>query len=223
MPFAIPMIWREQKSHHDDCYFCKLNLSGYSSKNKNKIIYPNLDSARRPVAHDETLPVPIPPENQFLLSNDSDIDEAASNSPELSEDVDYIPDLKNKDPFNQEELNDLVRDLSLSKDKAELLSSRLSEKGMLQHGVRVSYFRKRNYDMKQFFKVEGPICFCNDIIGLFGYLSQHYDPNKWRLFIDSSKKKLKSSSNPQWQYIAVNPRSSFRPIKRNIRHYGYPS
>ncbi len=46
MSFAIPMIWREPRDHHADCYFC--NTSGFSVKNKHKIIYPNLDSARRP-------------------------------------------------------------------------------------------------------------------------------------------------------------------------------
>lgn len=61
MPFAIPMVWRESKNHIDDCYFCCVNVVGFSTKNKNKILYPNLDSARRPIPHDDTLPIPVPP------------------------------------------------------------------------------------------------------------------------------------------------------------------
>ena len=61
MPFAIPMIWREPRDHHADCYFCSVNVAGFSVKNKHNIIYPNLESARRPIPHGDTLPVPVPP------------------------------------------------------------------------------------------------------------------------------------------------------------------
>lgn len=61
MPFAIPMIWREQNNHVTDCYFCMTNVTGFSSKNRKSIEYPNLASAMRPVPHDESLPVPTPP------------------------------------------------------------------------------------------------------------------------------------------------------------------
>jgi len=30
--FGIPMVWREQKNHNDDCYFCTCNVKGYNSK-----------------------------------------------------------------------------------------------------------------------------------------------------------------------------------------------
>jgi hypothetical protein len=36
MPFAIPMHWREQKNHYDDCYFCMVNITGYNKKNKKR-------------------------------------------------------------------------------------------------------------------------------------------------------------------------------------------
>src|SRR6218665_4012448 len=49
MPFAVPMVWREQRDHVTDCYFCLTNVSGFSSKNKKAIEYPNLSSAMRPV------------------------------------------------------------------------------------------------------------------------------------------------------------------------------
>lgn len=42
--------------------------------------------------------------------------------------------------FGQRELNDLVRDLGLSKKAAELLASRLQEKHLLHHSAKVTYF-----------------------------------------------------------------------------------
>lgn len=59
--FAIPIIWREPKDHYNDCYFCAVNTAGLSSKNKHQIVYPNLDSVMRPVPHDITLLISVPP------------------------------------------------------------------------------------------------------------------------------------------------------------------
>ena len=61
MPFAVPMIWREPTNHATDCYFCMTNVKGINKKNKNKITYPDIPSAIRPVPHSDDLPIPIPP------------------------------------------------------------------------------------------------------------------------------------------------------------------
>ena len=60
MPFSVPMIWREPKNHFNDCYFCMTNIVGFTKKNKSKITYPNYESARKPVPHDETNPPLVP-------------------------------------------------------------------------------------------------------------------------------------------------------------------
>ena len=49
MPFAVPMIWREQNDHISDCYFCMNNIAG-----KSKIAYPTCKSAPKPVPHART-------------------------------------------------------------------------------------------------------------------------------------------------------------------------
>lgn len=51
LKFGIPMIWREPKNHVDDCYFCKVNIIGINRNNRKNWAYPNLDSAKRPLAH----------------------------------------------------------------------------------------------------------------------------------------------------------------------------
>lgn len=194
MPFAIPMVWREPRDHLNDCYFCRVNTTGFSAKNKHKIVYPSLDSAIRPIPHDESLPVPVPP-SDGLASVESDEEHgegAYGYNPEFV-DPDYVPD-EDSEPktFTQSELNDLIRDLNLSKDKAELLASRLKQKHLLAKGVAVTHYRSRNHQLTAFFTVNGPLCYCHDIIGLFNSLSQQHVPAEWRLFIDSSHRSLKA-------------------------------
>jgi len=43
----------------------------------------------------------------------------------------------------QEELNDLIQDLGLTKDRAELLGSRLQERSMLHKNVKVTFYQKQ--------------------------------------------------------------------------------
>lgn len=194
MPFAVPMVWREPANHHDDCYFCLVNTCGFTSKTKHKIVYPNLPSALRPVPHDESLPVPVPPEDGIqAVPEDMDLEEGARGEHDTSSDVDYVPD-DDAGPqlFNEEELNDLIRDLLLPKDKAELLASRLKEKHLLHKSVLVTSYRKRNLELVQFFDTDGPLSFCTDIAGLFHSMSQVYVSSDWRLFVDSSARSLKA-------------------------------
>ena len=61
MGFAVPMIWREQRDHITDWYFCLTKTKSYNQRNRKKILYPNLPSAIRPVPHSADLPVPITP------------------------------------------------------------------------------------------------------------------------------------------------------------------
>ena len=112
MPFAVPMVWREQSNHVTDCYFCTTNKKGFYRKNKSKISYPVCRSTIKPVPHEPDLPVPQhPTEKEDTLS----VDEGASTSTESKKDLiesdssfqhESVPLL-----INQECLNDLVGDL----------------------------------------------------------------------------------------------------------------
>ena len=89
-------------------------------------------------------------------------------------------------PFSQADLNDLVRDLSLSKQQSELLASRLQERYLLKRDVRITKFRHRSETLQKYFSMENSLCFCNNIQGLFNDLDIAYHPEEWRLFIDAS-------------------------------------
>ncbi len=112
-------------------------------KNKPKIIYPNLDSARRPIPYDDTLPIPFPPQDRLdSIADEMETEEGAVGGDQLqSMDHDYtIEKILESKTFTQDELNDLVRDLALSKEKAELLASRIKQKHLLDKNVLIELF-----------------------------------------------------------------------------------
>jgi hypothetical protein len=89
MPFAIPMVWREQTSHISDCYFCMVPhfWQGFSKKKKWTLYYLNIPSAMRPIPHGEALPIPEPPEIFTLESEKEEDDEISDMSePSISKD-----------------------------------------------------------------------------------------------------------------------------------------
>ena len=90
--------------------------------------------------------------------------------------------------FPKNELNGLVRDLSLSKDSAELLK----EKSLLSDSDRISYSRNRYQEYFRFFSTVKDLVYCADIAQLLLKLGvPQYEPKDWGLFIDSSKPSLK--------------------------------
>ena len=94
--------------------------------------------------------------------------------------------------FNQSELNDLVRDLNLSKHASELLASRFQEKNLLQPGSSVTFYRNREKLFLNYFSLKSSLVYCHDIESLLLQLGiTQYQRNEWRLFIDSSKRSLK--------------------------------
>ena len=101
----------------------------------------------RPVPHDDSLPVPKPPEKWSLEEPaDDDIPEHETEM-ETGPDPDFEPCISGEPHLiTQPELNDLVRDLGLSKSKAELLGSRLQEWCLLSPGTKISVFRSRQHD-----------------------------------------------------------------------------
>jgi hypothetical protein len=108
----------EGAKNHYDCYFCCYDVKGYNSKNKNVISYPKLPSALRPVVHGPEVPVPQPTEILEDPSNNS------SDSGGDDDEFQWHTESRSPQLFTQSELNDVIRDLGLPKEKTELLGSR---------------------------------------------------------------------------------------------------
>lgn len=161
---------------------------GRNRKGKKNVVYPNLPSAIRPVAHSVDLPVPQPPLQ--IPSSDSS---AESASETLDESYELPTDADKKPHFiTGPELNDLVRDLTLTKQQAEVLASRLQQWNLMADDARVSAYRKRSVQLQEHFSIDKDLCFCHDIKGLCDDLGFEYVPSQWRLFIDASLYSLKA-------------------------------
>jgi len=110
----------------------------HNSGTKHTIVYPNIPSALRPVVHDGSLPVPKPPQQWTLheeeLTNTYPEHEPEPSCSSVHPDFPerFVPHL-----ISQSELNDLVRQLSLSKIQAEHLAPRLQGGNLLEQVVSV--------------------------------------------------------------------------------------
>ena len=130
------------------------------------------EAAVTPVPHSNRFPPPV--FNAFVSS-----DEASESEREEFMECQYKEtDTKYEDSssqtklayhqFNQSQLNDLVRDLHLSKQAAELLASRFNEKHLLDSSAKVSFFRKRDQHFLSLYSENKQLVYCNDIPGLLG-------------------------------------------------------
>ena len=108
----------------------------------------------------------------------------------LSNDCDFREPNDSPHFPNQQELDDLLRDLGLTKSNAELLTSRLKEWNLLDPSCRTSKYQKRHKTVGCFYVVSESLC--NNLCGLFNDIRIVHNPEEWRLFIDSSKRSLKA-------------------------------
>ena len=93
---------------------------------------------------------------------------------------------------NQEDINDLIRDLSLTKSNAEqLLISRLKQWDLIDDNVRINSQRKRHCGFTMFNTFKDRLCCCHDIQGFFQAKRIPCNHSEWRLFIGSSSRSLK--------------------------------
>ncbi|XP_049800441.1 uncharacterized protein LOC126235714 [Schistocerca nitens] len=140
-----------------------------------------------PVQHADNLPVPSRTRGQ--IPSDSEI----SSTQEITDDDSLYHCTSESSPhlLTQADLNDLVSDLELSKQKAQLFGSRLQEYNLLHQSTKISVFRHREHAFISYFSTDEALTFCNDVAGLMKVLNFTYISQEWRLFIDASKTSLK--------------------------------
>ena len=69
--------------------------------------------------------------------------------------------------------------------------SRSNGWNLLRQNTKVCFYRGRHEEFKDFFSQEDGVVFCNDVCSIMEVLGHEFNPNQWRLFIDSSKVCLK--------------------------------
>jgi len=195
--FSIPAKWNEPYNEKD-CYFCSNEISGFTSKTKNKIIYTTVMSLTPPISVDRNKQkINETSVNVEMMGIDEySCDEENTHRDDDSEsDSDYSPSKKNSAPslITQSELSDVIRNLGLPKDGAEYLASFLKKKHLLASGTKVSLYRNRDLPFRQFFTTEDDLVLCTNVQGLINELKTNsYRAGDWRLFIDSSKRSIKT-------------------------------
>jgi len=72
-----------------------------------------------------------------------------------------------------------------------IFRSRLKGWNLLHQDTKVCFYHGHHEEFKDFFFLEDGVMFCNDVCSIMEVLCHEYNPDQWRLFIDSSKVSLK--------------------------------
>ena len=126
------MVPREAINHVDECYFCSVNVTGVNKKNHKSLSYKSFPLAIQPVLHSADIPIP-----EFNKLPDLSIDEHSDkeqngykNLTDFDDDDEDFACSSMPVLFDQQNLSDLKRDLSLSKESSEVLASRLEDRNL---------------------------------------------------------------------------------------------
>lgn len=212
LKFTSPTIWREPSSSAD-CYFCITDVSGIKQLKPELIVYPEVSTVTRAIlaternSNSHTTKDLVTDMVELNVEGNSEKDTTSHDAIEEEIDGDennaeddsteeFVPynqtSTKEVKQYSQEELNDLIRNLGLSKEAAELLASDLKSRNMLTQTTKVTFYRNRDKEYRSFFTQDSNLVYCNDIKGLINKLKPAaYKVDEWRLFIDSSTRSLK--------------------------------
>ena len=177
------------------------DIKGFNSTNKANISYVNVSSVAEPekitVANEtistEHMDVDHSREEEKMQIDDISEEEYENDS----ENDEYLPSGEANFPhtFNQQELNDFIQGLGLSKDGAKYLAAALKKKNLLLNGTKAYVYRDSEEEFCKFFTKddENSLVFCSDVKGLVDELKPNtYTDEEWRLFIDSLKRNHKA-------------------------------
>ena len=170
MRFLVPMVWGKPITIMKTLFL----QGGYyrMESAKEDWYYPDVESARRPIPHCPEVPLPVfislphLTADATLLEVMEDTDSSCSNYSSTSVAPEASSLSTKPKPFSQGQLNDLVRDLNLSRESSEILASRLGEHGILVPETKITFYRNRDDLLIRFFTMEAEFVHCNNIPGL---------------------------------------------------------
>ena len=116
----------------------------------------------RPISHGPGVPIPLPP--RVLKIIEDSVSEVSLSDSQLTDCSEYeYDDDQQPKPFNQDELNDFVRNLNLPKTSAFILGSRLKAKRMLCTVTTFSWYKHREKGYIRFFAMEHSLVYCRGL------------------------------------------------------------
>jgi hypothetical protein len=147
----------------------------------------------RPVFHSAELPVPKPATNMMLSDSESRDEVVGQANNNMYCDPTSAGACSSNEPhlLTEEDLNDIVHKLNLSKEQGELLGSRLKRWNPLHQETEVCFSHGCHEEFKDFFSQEDDVLFFSDICSILEVLGQENNPDWWHLFINLSKVSLK--------------------------------
>lgn len=196
MSFGTPMEWMDFTIHtQENCYACK-NYKPVMNRQKMKGKYIGVWSAILPLPHGENIPVPKFPSPDLMsdITMETEITEFTERSSNYSLFLPPPSVLEQPILITQNHLDLIVSKLDLSQRKSELLASFLKSKFLLAPGTKVTAYRKRQAALQRMFAVneEKSFSYCHSVEELMEAMEINYEPDDWRLFIDSSSTSLKA-------------------------------
>ena len=107
--------------------------------------YKSVPSAFRPVAHSADIPIPDFKKFPDLSTNEHSDEEQHDYKKltDVDDDNEHFACSSTPVLFDQQNLNDLIKNLNLSKESSEVLASRLKDRNLLQHGTKITFYRTR--------------------------------------------------------------------------------
>ena len=119
--------------------------------------------------------IPLPPRD--LETGEDSVSKESLSDSQLTECSEYEYDDQQPKPFNQAEINDLVRDLNLPKASALILGSRLKAKCMLCSNTTFVWCKYCEKKYICFFAMDHSLFYCVDIQDLIEKLETVYNPS----------------------------------------------
>ena len=115
-------------------------MTEINKKKRKSLLYPNLPSALRPVAHCDEIPIPIFKKLPDVSNENLNV---SFQEQDNLNDNNFVPKSSVPILFNQEEFSDLIRDLNVSKESSVLLAPQLNDQNLLQQGTKMTFYRTR--------------------------------------------------------------------------------